>query len=161
MNEKLIPEKINRTLSSVSMYWYPFHDMYLQNLTFKESLRKLSKCCHVMMSVSDKWSVRWELENERISQTRGHKSFLSSGLITIMDTPTERDSQGREKILYMGITFILFSGVKQHHKLETVKIVCKQYWKIFQRVAIFLLYLSDTCIVIYTFYLLHGNIIKT
>ena len=47
-----------------------------------------------------------------------------------MDTPTEGDSQGREKILYMGITFILFSGVKQHHKLETVKRVCKQYQKI-------------------------------
>ena len=90
-----------------------------------------------MMSVSDKWSVRWELENERISQTRGHKSFLSSGLITIMDTPTEGDSQGREKILYMGITFILFSGVKQHHKLKTVKRVCKQYRKIFREQQFF------------------------
>ena len=38
-----------------------------------------------------------------------------------MDTPL-RDSRGREKTLYMEITFILFSGVKQHRKLETVSL---------------------------------------
>ena len=106
------------------------------------------------MSVSDKWSVRCELENERISQTWGHKSFLSSELITIMDTPL-RDSQGREKTLYMAITFILFSGVKQHRKLERVSLQTTPGTYFVQ------FYLSDTCIVIYTFYLLHGNIIKT